>query len=240
MAMNDPYDWRAADRRLYAAVAILFPIVILIGFAPTYYLKFAFGNPSLPSPLVHIHGALMTTWILLFITQVFLIRSTRVATHMRLGIFAVGLAIAIFIVGILTGTAAAARGSTVPGMSPLAFLIVPIGDAIMFAILFAGAVYFRRDARTHKRLMLLTVLNFLPPGLGRFPFEAAGTPFFFWGIPALLAMGFLVYDTWKNRRLNKVFLAGVVLLIGSYILRLACANSDGWLRIATWMTSFFS
>jgi hypothetical protein len=240
MAMNDPFDWRASDRRLYAAVAILFPIIVVIGFAPTYYLKFAFSDPALPSPLVHIHGALMTTWILLFIAQVFLIRSTRVRTHMRLGLFAIALAIAIFVVGILTGTAAAARGSTVPGMPPLAFMIVPVGDVIVFAILFAMAVYYRKDSRTHKRLMLLTVINFLPPALGRFPFEAAGTPPFFWGIPALLAIGFLAYDTWKSRRLNKVFLTGVILLIGSYVIRLTMAESQPWLRLAAWMTSFFN
>lgn len=240
MAMNDPYDWRLADRRLYAAVAILFPIIMIIGFAPTYYLKFAFSNAPLPSPLVHIHGALMTTWILLFMTQVFLIRSTRVRIHQRLGIFAIVLAVGILIVGLLTGTASAARGSAVPGMSPLAFMIVPIGDVIVFAILFGAAIYYRKDARTHKRLMLLTVLNFLPPGLGRFPTEAANSPLFFWGVPAVLAIGFLVYDTWRSGRLNKVFLAGVVLLIGSFVFRLAVAESQPWLRIAAWMTSFFS
>jgi hypothetical protein len=240
MAMNDPYDWRLADRRLYAAVAVLFPIIVLIGFAPTYYLKFAFTNGPLPSPLVHVHGLLMTTWILLFITQVYLVSSKRVRVHQRLGVFGVILGISIVIVGGITGIASAARGGGVPGMPPLSFLIVPLGDVLVFAILFAGAVYYRKDSRTHKRLMLLTVLNFLPPALGRFPFAAASTPPFFWGIPDVLAIGFLIYDTWKNRRLNKVFLAGVTLLIVSHVLRLMLAGTDGWLRVASWLTSFFN
>jgi hypothetical protein len=61
MATEHPLDWRRYDRRLFAAVALIFPVVMVIGFARTYYLKAAFGGPPLPSLLVHLHGALMTT-----------------------------------------------------------------------------------------------------------------------------------------------------------------------------------
>ena len=238
MAMNEPFDWRRSDRRIYAAAAILFPIIVLIGFAPTYYLKFAFGDPPLPSMLVHVHGLLMTVWIGLFITQVYLISSKNIKVHQKLGIFGMFLATAIVIVGAMTGIASAARGGGVPGIPPLSFLIVPLGDVFVFAILFAGAIYYRRQPATHKRLMMLTVLNFLPPALGRFPLAAASTPPFFWGIPDLIAIAFLVYDTWRNRKLNKVFLAGVILLIASHIVRLTMAGTDAWLRIAAWLTSW--
>lgn len=234
--MSEPFDWRRSDRRLYAAVAIVFPIIVLIGFGPTYYLKFAFGNPPLPSLLVHAHGIFMSMWIALFITQVYLISSKRIKLHQRLGIFGVVLGCMIVIAGAMTGIDSAARGGGVPGIPPLSFLIVPLGDVLVFAILFAGAIYYRKNARNHKRLMLLTVLNFLPPALGRFPFAFASTPPFFWGVPDLIAVGCLVYDTWRNRKLNKVFLAGVLLLIVSHIVRLAMADSPQWLRIAEWLT----
>ena len=236
MAMNEPFDWRRSDRRLYAAVAVLFPLTILIGFGPTYYLKFAFGDPPLPSLLVHAHGIFMSMWIALFITQVYLISAKRIKLHQRLGIFGVVLACLIVIVGAMTGIASAARGGGVPGMPPLSFLIVPLGDVFVFAILFAGAIYYRKNARNHKRLMLLTVLNFLPPALGRFPFIFASAPPFFWGIPDLIAVACLAYDTWRTRKLNKVFLAGVLLMILSHVVRLTMADSAQWLRIAEWLT----
>lgn len=239
MAMNEPLDWRRSDRRIFAAAAILFPVIVLIGFGPTYYLKFAFGSPALPSTLVHVHGLLMTSWIVLFITQVYLIASKRAKVHMSLGILGMILAPLIVIVGAMTGIASAARGGGVPGIPPLSFMIVPLGDVFVFAFLFAAAMYYRKkDIRSHKRLMLLTVLNFLPPALGRFPFEAAGTPPFFYGIPDLIAITFLIYDTWRNRKLNMALLAGTLLLIASHIIRLTMAGTDTWIRIATWLTSW--
>lgn len=238
MAMNEPFNWRRSDRGLFAAVAVLFPIIVLIGFAPTYYLKFGFGDPPLPSLLVHAHGLAMTAWIALFITQVYLISSKRIKVHQRLGILATVVAPVIVALGVMTGVAAAARGSGVPGIPPLSFLIVPIGDVFVFAILFAGAFYYRRNAANHKRLILLTVLNFLPPALGRFPFALASTPPFFWGVPDVLAIILVIFDTWKNRKLNKVFLAGTLLMIASHPLRIMISTTDTWIRFATWLTTW--
>jgi hypothetical protein len=55
------------DRRFYAGMSGLALCVVLVGFARTYYLKGLFGAPSLPL-LLHVHGAVMTTWFVLFVT----------------------------------------------------------------------------------------------------------------------------------------------------------------------------
>jgi len=240
MAINDAAERRAFERRFFLVVAILFPITVLIGFGPTYYLKSFFTSPPIPSTLVHLHGLGMSAWIILFATQVYLIRSTKIKLHQQLGITSIVLAVGIFVLGIMTGVASAQRGGGVPGIPPLEFLIVPFGDMIVFAILFGAAVYYRRNAPNHKRLMLLTVLNFLPPALGRFPFELTATlgPVWFYGVPDILAVAFVAIDTWRNGKLNKVFLAGAVFLIASHWLRLAFAPSAAWVSFATWLTSF--
>ncbi|MEO8574189.1 MAG: hypothetical protein ABI481_09485 [Pyrinomonadaceae bacterium] len=240
MAINSSAERRVFERRFFLAIAILFPITILIGFAPTYYLKGFFNSPPIPSTLVHLHGLAMSLWVILFAAQVYLIRSTRIKLHQQLGIAAVGLAIAIFILGMTTGIASAARGGGVPGIPPLQFLIVPFGDIVVFAVLFGAAVDYRRNAPNHKRLILLTILNFLPPALGRFPFEFTGSlgPVWFFGIPDLLAILFVVMDTWRNKKLNKVFLAGAIFLIVSHWLRLALMPTAAWVNFATWLTSF--
>ena len=85
MAMNEPFDWRRSDRRLFLAIAILFPLIVFLGFGPTYYFKPFTGSPPLSSTLVHIHGLAMTAWVLFFIVQVWLIRSKRARLHMKLG-----------------------------------------------------------------------------------------------------------------------------------------------------------
>ena len=98
------------EKRLYLIVAILTPIIILIGFGRTYYLKPFTGAPPLSSWLVQLHGIIMTAWVALFIAQVFLIRTKRMRVHQRLGYASIALAVLILIVGFFTAIAAAKNG----------------------------------------------------------------------------------------------------------------------------------
>jgi hypothetical protein len=242
MPANEQFDWRQNDRKVYGLAAIMFLVIVFIGFARTYYLKFAFSTPPLPGLLVHVHGLLMTIWVGYFVSQVWLIRSKNTKLHMKAGVMGVVLAAAIIIVGFFTAAASAKFGSTSapPEIPPLSFMAVPMFDLVMFGILFGGAVYYRKRPANHKRLMLLTVLNFLPPAVARIPLGpiSATGPLFFFGLPAILAIGFVAYDTWRNRKLNKLFLAGAVLLIISYPLRLILSGTGAWVAFATWITSW--
>jgi hypothetical protein len=232
-------DLRHSERRLFLLVAVLFPLVVLAGFGRTYYLKPFFAAPPIPSALVHLHGLLMTAWILLFMTQVWLVSSRRVKIHQRLGIGGALLGAVMIPVGLVTAVAAAKYGSasTPPDIPPLVFMVVPFADMVVFAILFGAAIYYRRRPADHKRLILLTILSFLPPAIGRLPGVGAAGPLAFFGIPALLAITILIIDTRNNGRLNKVFLYGAVLLIASYPLRLMLGGTAMWLRFATWLTA---
>jgi hypothetical protein len=223
-------------------VAVFFPLVVLIGFGQTYYLRGLVGGPPVKSLLVHAHGVLMTAWIGLFVTQVFLIRRANRRLHMTLGRLGLALAGAIAVVGFFTAAASAKFGSTSspPDVPPLAFFIVPLTDLVLFLGLFGAAFYFRRRAAEHKRLMLLTVLNFLPPALARFPIPAlrAFGPLVFFGVPALLTIGLVAYDTRRTGRLNRAFVVGALVLIASYPLRIVLSGTPAWLAFATWVTSW--
>jgi len=240
--MDTSVDRRVFDRRLFAAAAILFPLLVLLGFSRTYYLKPFFVTPPLPSSLVHVHGLLMTAWVVLFVAQVRFISAKRIRLHQRLGYYGIGLAALIIVTGIPMALRAAKYGSTAapPDIPSLAFLIVPVFDLVLFAILFAGAIYFRRTPAAHKRLMLLTAVNFLPPAVARIPvasFQALG-PLWFWGFPTLVGLVCLALDARRNGHVNKVFALGLALMIGSYVARLALMTSDAWIHVATWLTSF--
>ena len=241
MATNETFDWRQSDRRLFAAVALLFPIIILIGFARTYYLKAVFGTPAVPSMLVHVHGLVMTAWVFYFIAQVWLIRSKRARVHMRAGTLGIALAIVVLVVGFFTAAGAAfGSASAPPDIPPLSFMIVPMTDLLMFALLFGGAIYYRKRPAHHKRLMLLTVINFLPPAIARIPIESLQSfgPLFFFGVPTVMVIGLLVYDTWRNRKLDRVFLIGSIILIASYPLRLMMMTTNAWMSFAAWITTW--
>jgi len=225
---------RIDDRKLYIAAAILTPIIVLLGFSRTYYLKGVFGTPALPSLLVHFHGVIMTSWVLLFVTQVFLVAARRTKTHQQLGIAGAFLAALIFVVGILTGLYSAARGSS-PSPPALQFLIIPIGDMIVFGTLIATALYFRRKLAIHKRLMLIAAIGLLTPAIARIPigFIQLYGPLAFFGLTDLLLLTAVAFDTIKHRRLHPAFLWGTLLIILSQPLRIMFAGTALWLKIAT-------
>ena len=239
--MSEIATARAFDRRLYMTIAILFSAIVLIGFSRTYYLKVLFDPTPLPSLLVHVHGLLMTGWVLLFIIQVRLVAAREIRMHQRLGWATASLAVLIIVVGFATAIHAAKAGSrsTPPGVSPLAFLIVPLFDLLMFALFLGGALYYRKRSAEHKRLMLLTAINFLPPAIARIPVPAlqALGPLWFFGVPTVVALYCVGLDARRHRRLNQVFLAGTLLLVASYVARLALMNTSAWMATAQWLAS---
>jgi len=226
----------ARDRRLYAWAALLIPLVVLAGFARSYYLKGLFGAPALPGALVHAHGLVMTSWVLLFIAQVWLVASRRTRLHMRLGLLGAILAALVVLVGVATAIAAAARGAT-PGPPALQFLVIPLGDMFVFAVLTGAALYYRRRLDTHKRLMLLAAVNLLTPAIARIPlhFIETGGPLVFFGLTDLCILACVAYDTFKQRRLHPVFLWGTLFIVASQPLRLMLAGTGAWMRFATWL-----
>lgn len=225
---------RTRDRRLAVVMAVFVPLVVFIGFARSYYLKSLFGFPALPSLLVHVHGLVMTMWVVLFSVQVGLVASHRTRLHMKLGILGSVLALLVFVVGTLTSLAAAARGSAIPGWEPLRFLVIPLGDMLAFAALVGGAIYYRRKLDVHKRLMLLSALNLLPAAVARIPidFIQSNGALAFYGLPDLCVVAIVIYDTIKQRRLHPAYLWGGVLLIASHPLRICLASTDVWMGIA--------
>lgn len=238
MAATPRMPARVNDRRLYILAAIVTPLIVLAGFARTYYLKPFFGTPDLPSRIVHLHGIVMTAWVLLFITQVSLVATRRTRVHQRLGIAGGVLAALVVIVGILTALLAAARGQS-PGPPALAFLVVPLGDMLIFSVLIGLALYFRRKLPVHKRLMLLAAINLLTPAIARIPlsFITNGGPLAFFGLTDLVLLGFVADDTVKHRRLHPVFLWGSIFIIAMQPLRLLLAGTTVWMNFAASLVS---
>jgi hypothetical protein len=219
--------------------AIFMPLIVLLGFARTYYLKGVFNGPALPSLLVHLHGAVMTSWVLLFMGQVWLVASRRTKVHMRLGVVGALLASLVVVMGMLTGIAAAARGSS-PGPPALQFLVIPLGDALMFGVLVGVALYFRRRLDVHKRLMLIAAIHILTPAIARIPvsFIANGGPIAFFGLTDLCLLTCLTIDTVKNRKLHPAFLWGTIAVIAWQPLRILIAGTPVWTQFAAWLVSF--
>ena len=224
--------WRR-DRMFYAGYTVVALAIVLAGFGPTYYLK-ADGGARLP-PLVQLHAALFTAWMLLFALQVVLVASKRTDIHRRLGILGILLALAILVAGYTTAIAGARTGWTGPRtprdlVEALNFLVVPLGDLVLFLGFLVAALYYRRQPETHKRLMMLAMAGgILPAALGRLP----GTTL----IPAALTLLLAgpVYDRISRRRIHTVYWWGTTIIILSLPLRLILSRAELWHRFAAWL-----
>ena len=230
---------RAREHQFFLLVGILFPVIVIGGFIKNYYLRPFFPEMGpIYSDLVRFHAAVMTAWVLLFAAQARLISSKRIKLHMKLGWAGVGLAMLVLVTGYMVSVGSAQRGNSVPGIPPNVFMIVPLMDLVLFVIFFGGAIYLRKSPAEHKRLMLLSAANFLPPAAARMPIEALQSlgPWWLFGLPTVLTIAALIYDTWRTKKLNKVFLAGSILLIASFPFRLWFGGTEAWLGIAEWLT----
>jgi len=154
--------------RLYFGAALGIAALVFAGFARSYYLRAFFSARHL-TPLAHLHGLLMTGWILLFTIQAGLIRSGRVAVHRRLGVFGAALAPAIVIIGSLTVAAGIHRRFPGVGLTRSARIFVEFDGLSLwtFGALVLAAVLLRSRSDVHKRLMLCATVALLPPAVGR-------------------------------------------------------------------------
>lgn len=237
-----PAATRARDRVFYCSMAILMALTVLVGFGPTYYYRFF----SIDGPvatisgapftfLVHLHGFLFTGWVLLFIVQTSLIAGRRVKLHQRLGIGGAILAAAMVLIGASTAVAGARAGAAPPGVDPLVFLAIPLGDMALFAIFIGSALILRRKKESHKRLMLLAYVSILTAAVARWPGVLPLGPLAFYGFTFLFLAAAVAYDLATRRRVHAAYFWGGALLVLSVPMRLALSGTAAWLAFAEFL-----
>jgi hypothetical protein len=236
------------DRRFFTGMAVAVAVSVFAGFAPTYYLKGLYGTPTL-SPLVHLHGIVFTSWVLLFVIQTTLIAAKRTDLHRRLGIAGGLLAVAMLVLGTAVAVGAAKRGpppNPVPGFPPpLEFLATPLGGLALFATLVAAGLFYRRKRDTHKRLMVLATISILGAALDRLLFPGGALAFLglplrpvtFVGLTAVFVVACFLYDLLTRGRVHRAFLwGGPYVIAWLYVTRVFIGGTAAWLAFAGWLT----
>ena len=229
---------RKYDRQFFFAITLLLVMVVAIGFGPTYYLAGVFRAP-LPSRIVHIHGAVFSTWMILLVVQTGLISTRRVEWHRKLGVAGFVLACGMVLTVLLTAADFAMRAKAKPNSEALlTLLVVPFTDAAAFAVLAGLAYALRKNAAAHKRLIIIATAGLTRAALVR------------WHVPILFqhqlaaytaTYVFLVllatYDLWSTRKIHRATIWGSVFLIlmgqiGGFI-----GPTAPWHAFAHWVQS---
>lgn len=230
---------RGVEHRYYYAVAVGFVVLVFAGFARTYYLKGLYGAPEL-SVLVHVHGAVMTMWYALFVVQVRLVATHRVAVHRKLGIAGAYLAGLVAGLGTMVSIGLAKRRLLAhPDSTDAAFLLglQLFAIVMVFAILVFLGIRERRRPDYHKRYMTLAMLSVLGPAITRLPLSFVANHNVTVAIVLSLSCIVIcvVVDWIRNRRLHPVFGWGGTMMIASMFVFAGLCQTPAWIRFVRWM-----
>src|SRR5207253_6246230 len=172
-----------------------------------------------PFPLVmHIHAALMGSFLLLLFAQTMLVATGRNALHMRLGLASMVLAPAMVVAGFLLAAtnyhSIWTAAQTQPQLQPVVgivenILLLQLRIGILFPILlWLGLRARRTDPGLHKRMMILATVVAIPAGIDRIPWLPSTMPASplgpdLWTLVAISPM--LLWDLLRNRFVHRAY-----------------------------------
>lgn len=158
-----------ASNNTYRTTA-LFILLIIIGVQWGFYYSYTSQFPTFENatPVIHIHGALLMSWLSLLVLQPMLIYFKRIKLHRTIGKVSFVLGPLIITSLFLVGRGGYWRGlGNVPEIFNLGVMALDIRGLISFAIFWALAMAFRKTPSAHMRYMIATGILAIGPGMGR-------------------------------------------------------------------------
>ena len=238
-----PKSRSVADRWFYVTVTLFVILINVAGFSPSLV------NPSartVPLPLTSLdlaHSLVSVAWLLVFLAQVTLVPAGRLTVHRRLGVFGVLLSAAFITVTWFMLVEGARRGFDLSGdlvprgttVDPGTFL-APGGALIPLGAFVGAAVWYRRRAAVHKRLMMLALLVStgapIAHVVGHWP---AFAPYVLTGGTVIVFLPAIRDWVWE-RRIHPVSLWGaIVSTVWVSVFILVVPQTAVWRRFAAWV-----
>ena len=214
----------------YVGLSAFMVGVMLVGFWPTYFGRLLRGDIARP-PAVQIHGLVFVGWMALLVAQVVLAWRGRVQMHRRVGHWGIAYGLLVLVMGVIVGIAAPVmhlRAGEWTQTRAAGFLLITLGDMVLFGSLFGAAIAYRRKPEIHKRLMVGATVALLFAAVGRIPGLDQKVPALLaiWLSPVLIGMA---YD-WRTRgRPHPAYVVSALWLFAG-ALRVTQLESEIWLR----------
>jgi hypothetical protein len=211
---------------------------LLIAAVVVYGFSFTIGPnllhpPSPRPPVLYVHAALFSAWLLLFISQAALVQGRNVKAHRRLGWLGVLLGLAIPVVGVATTITMGRLHLREGRADALTSLIVPLWDMVAFSGAFLLAFAWRSRREYHSRLMLMASSALTAAAFGRFPSPLIADTWFYAGVDALILVG-VTRDMLSEGRVHRVYVYGLPLMVLGQLAAMipAVRGSATWLAFA--------
>ncbi len=156
-------------------------VVVFLGFAPSFYLKFLIPDQSYyPNglPTLHIvHGIILTVWYIFLVVQARWIAVKKISVHRKMGWLGAAWAVLVMIttwwvISVFPDRMvllAAQTNSTVEALEPglVQILWLDIFMSVLFVAFILTGFIKRKTPHIHKRLMLYSGIVFLFAATGR-------------------------------------------------------------------------
>lgn len=236
---------RTEGRYFYVWMAVGFLVVAFGGFSPTYWSKIIAGTFQGPA-ILHVHGALLFSWVCFYLVQTTLVATGRTIDHRNWGL--AGIALFSFVLcSVLAGQIAILKAADARGMGDAArrFSAVALCAWPVLAGFFVLAIANTQRPQIHKRWMVLLMSGMMTPAIARVfltvfapPGADSGPPPPFVSLPpAFVADLFIVIaivHDWRSLgKPHAVYLYGGLLLLAQQVLTVPFAATAIWMRIAT-------
>jgi hypothetical protein len=223
------------SKYFYFIMSLLIAAVVIYGFSHTIDHNLFHPNP-IPPVILWCHGIAFSGWVVFFIVQSALVRTHNVKIHRKLGWFGLALGIAMILLGLTTAVSMARFHLQYGGGfgDPVAFLIVPFYDMLMFAVFFALAIWYRKMPERHRRFILIATCILTAAGWGRFPMMPDS--WFDSGVDLLVLLG-ATRDLIVTKRIHPIYLWALPILIVTQIIEIHINihQPAAWMAIAHWI-----
>ena len=239
----------AIDRWIFVFMAAWFIAIVLTGFIPDSIMKVgmvgAGARPPFP-PVMHIHAALMGSFLVLLLAQTWLMATGRRGLHMQLGVAGMVLAAALVVVGfVLAPTMYYQTWNALPTAPPEArsqllgllsfkenILLPQIRIGILFPLfLIIGLRARGSNAGLHKRMMILATAIPLPAAIDRMAWLPTTLPanLIATDLYTILAVSpMFVWDVVRNRRVHPAYWIWLAVFVPASIFVNSLWDTPGW------------
>jgi hypothetical protein len=229
-------------RYLYVGIAVTVALIVFLGFAPTYWVPMANGTVA-EHPVIHLHAALFSVWIMMFLLQAVFAARGQLALHREIGLFGIALAGAMVVSGLLAMVVnlGAAIGTPREGIVR-ANTALSVGAMVMFSTFIALAISNIKRPERHKRFIVLSMFAILQAAVARIIMLAPaithsqrvmlGTI-----VVDVLLLAVIALDARKHNRIHPVYVVGGLFLLTIQFLRRAVLETPVWLDFTNWLAS---
>lgn len=227
---------RTAERCFYTGMALLLCICVYIGFGPTYF-RAGMVRAPLPSPILHVHGAVFTLWMLVFTVQAAFISARRVQWHRSFGTVAFCLPPIMVVLGVIASVDALRRGVRIGPLEPAVSFAIPIIGIIAFSVVIFASWRARRRPDAHKRLIMIATMGLVAAAFGRFPWGRIGLPpaaGAMTGVGALLLI-MMAFELLTLRRIHRSTMWAAPVIFLSIALAVPIGMTHAWHVISSWV-----